>query len=237
MRTCPGCTDTHKFIYYRRLTPVPDTRDLLKALTQQRSNAGGDNTWNEDFTLHSTYDDAKSGANPWKCPGDSFNYDADFYGECSPDGNRVRDQYTKWDWYPGPQSDVVFYVNTPQDVGLEELDLATSEIFSSEHTDVDLGAVSIAGRTFVRESDNAIIMTGAGWDIWNRNGMGHYFSQPWEGDVDIEVHVSSFTNIVNKYAKAGTMIRADNSDDSTHVFGLLSGKQGICLRCRPRTPS
>mmetsp|Transcript_5337 Transcript_5337/g.9772 ORF Transcript_5337/g.9772 Transcript_5337/m.9772 type:complete len:97 (-) Transcript_5337:406-696(-) len=75
-------------------------------------------------------------------------------------------------------------------------------------------------------------MTGAGWDIWNRNGMGHYFSQPWEGDVDIEVHVSSFTNIVNKYAKAGIMIRADNSDDSTHVFGLLSGKQGICLSAR-----
>ncbi|KAL9182469.1 hypothetical protein ACHAXT_013121 [Thalassiosira profunda] len=230
-RICPGCTDTHKNIYYRRKTPITNC-NLLKHIVYQRGNdCNGQNKWNVDFSLHSTYEDAVSGDNPWQCPGDAFNYWAPFYGECSPSGAKVRDQYSIWSWFPGPQSDVAYYVNKPEGEGIQELDLTQSTRFHAGHTDVDLGDVGIPGRTFEND-DGSIHISGSGWDIWNTNDMGHYFSDLTTGDVDVSVHVSSFTNIRHGYAKAGIMLRSNNDDDATNVFALLSGSNGVGFQKR-----
>jgi hypothetical protein len=242
LRVCATCTDTHKKIWYRRLTPFanPDF-DLLDNIIYRRNDGNGDNRWGEDFSLHSSYDDAKTGANPWKCPNDSFNYGAPFVGNCSPDGTQVGNQYSIFSWRPGPRPDVAYYVNKPQTTGIQELDLeqvaladmpaGESSVLSSSWTDVDLGEVGIPGRTFEKE-DGSIVISASGWDIWGQNDMGHYLSQQWEGDIDVKVHVSSFNHIVNKYAKAGIMLRTDNSDNAMYVFGQLSGQNGIVMTTR-----
>jgi regulation of enolase protein 1 (concanavalin A-like superfamily) len=232
MRICPDCRDTHKYVFYRRLTAISNPNfDLLNNILYHRNTGDGDNVWNQDFTLHSTYDDAKTGANPWKCPNDSFNYGAPFVGNCSPEGNKVSNQYSIWNWFPGPQGDVAYYVNKPEGEGIAELDLSSSLRFSNLHTSVDLGTVSIPGRVFETD-DGAIHVSASGWDIWNRNDQGHYLSEPRMGDVDVKVHVSGFTGIVDGWAKAGIMLRSDNADDSTHAFGYLSGNQGVAMQSR-----
>ncbi|KAL7531765.1 hypothetical protein ACHAXR_005425 [Thalassiosira sp. AJA248-18] len=232
MRICATCTDTHKRIFYRRKTPVTDPNfDLLHNILYQRNDGGGQNRWNEDFSLHSSYDEALKGENPWLCPNNAFNYGAPFVGNCSPTGAKVTNQYSIFNWYPGPRPDVAYYVNKPEADGIVELDLSSSLRFSNIHTDIDLGMVGIPGRTFETE-DGALHITGSGDDIWSSSDMGHYFSEPASGDVDVKVHVSSFTGIVNKWAKAGIMLRSNNDVDAPHVFAMLSGRYGITVTSR-----
>jgi regulation of enolase protein 1 (concanavalin A-like superfamily) len=110
-------------------------------------------------------------------------------------------------------------------------------------TNVDLGSPGFEGKTFIMEPKSErrvlvegeggpIIVTGSGHDIWRHNDAGHFLSQPWSGDVDVIVHVSAFNDIYNAYAKAGIMLRADNSHDATHVFGSLSGTKGAIMTTR-----
>ena len=230
-RICASCARTHKNIYYRRLTPV-SSLNILYAILYRRDNGDGENVWNEDFTLHSSYEDAKSGANPWKCPNNAFNYGAPFYGECSPEGNRVRDQYSVWNWYPGPRSDVAYYINKPEDSGVQEVDLASaqSRFVGGTHTDLDIGNVGIEGRTL--DNNGTFHISASGSDIWNYADQFRYFSDVASGDIDVKVHVSAFTGIRNDYAKAGIMMRSDNSDDATHVFAQLSGRNGVTMTLR-----
>jgi len=234
MRVCVSCKKTHQYVFYRRLTPVTDPNfDLLSQILLQRNNAGGKHIWNRDFTLHSTYDDAFSGENPWKCPGDSFDYGDPFVGKCSPDGTRADNQYSIWNWEHGPRKDVAYYVNKPRDLGLATLDLNTSDRFSpSLHTDVDLGTVGIKGGT-LESDDGTLHMTGSGWDIWNNADKGHYFSEPFSGDVVVKVHVSSLkSDDLREWAKAGIMLRSDMSPDATNALLYLSGKKGVWFQSR-----
>ena len=129
--------------------------------------------WSKDFTLHSSYEDAKSGANPWKCPNNAFNYGAVFYGECSPEGNRVRGQYSKWDWYPGPRSDVAYYINKPEDSGVQEVDLASaqSRFVGGTHTDLDIGNVGIEGRTLATMAPSILVPQGMTSGIMQINSV------------------------------------------------------------------
>jgi hypothetical protein len=62
-RACPSCTSSHKDIYYRRLTSMPDDFDLLDTLMNNWFD--NDNVLNKDFSLHSTYIDAYYGVNGW----------------------------------------------------------------------------------------------------------------------------------------------------------------------------
>jgi len=232
MRICATCTDTHKKIFYRRKTPITDPNfDLLQSILFHRGDGNGQNKWGEDFSLHSTYQDAVTGNNEWECINDAFNYNAPFDGECSPTGAKIRNQFSIWNWYPGPRNDVAYYINKPEYEGIQELDLSTSQRYYNVQTDIDIGLVSIPGRTF-EAVDGALHISGSGNDIWHQADMGHYLSEPRMGDVDVKVHVTSFTGIANKYAKAGIMLRADNSDDANHIFAMLSGNSGVYLAVR-----
>ena len=82
-RVCPTCIETHKDIYYRRLTPMPDDFDLMDTLMNNWFDT--DNVFNQDFALYSSYMDAFYDDNRWTfCnfndPGIGFPRD------CGPDG-------------------------------------------------------------------------------------------------------------------------------------------------------
>jgi len=230
LRVCPHCRRTHRRVYYRRLTAPPTGFDILNNLLRYRNgNPATGNKWKEDFTLHSTYEDAVSGANPWQCKNDAFNYNAMFDGECSPSGARVGNQYSNWWWVPGPQPDVAFYVNAPQDSGPRDVDDDVNR--NAGETDVDVGHTSKPGNTL--EQDGTYHMTASGWDMWNQKDSFHYFSQPWAGDVDVKVRMSEFTNHANRhYSKGGLMLRSDNSPDATWVGNFLSYRKGVYFQRR-----
>ena len=91
------------------MTNITDPEfDLLHNILYERNNGNGQNVFDEDFTLHSSYADAVTGNAPWTCD-EGYNYGALFDGECSPDGSRTRDQYSKFDWFPGKSALVLFY--------------------------------------------------------------------------------------------------------------------------------
>ena len=99
-RACQSCIRTHMKIFYRRKTPVPDGFNLIDNILYREDDGGGFNVWGDDFSLHSTFDDALKNENLWKCPNDVYNYGTTFYGRCSPDGTQVnnqRSQFHKFD--------------------------------------------------------------------------------------------------------------------------------------------
>lgn len=66
-RICISCVnDTHKDIYYKRLTH-PGTINYTHLFENHwtLNTTGGNNTFGADFTLHSTFNDAQINTNPW----------------------------------------------------------------------------------------------------------------------------------------------------------------------------
>jgi len=235
MRICPDCTATHRKIWYRRLTPVPADFDLLSnILTYYSGTVPVGNKWKVDFTLHSSYEDAVSGANPWSCPNDTFNYYAPFVGNCSPSGASVTEQYSNWDWIPGPRPNVAYYINKPEDIGLRDYSDAIASTGGIDGlTDIDIGYLPGAtGNTW--EEDGVYYISGPGTDIWGQSDSFHYLSQPYSGDIDVSVRVASFANPY-WWAKAGIMLRANNNPDSPYAFMMLASKAGITSQNRYST--
>jgi hypothetical protein len=240
MRICPDCVDTHKRVFYRRLSGRPTDpnfdilHDILYRVPDSSSNVGGgDNTWGEDFSLHSTYQDAVDGTNAWACPDNAFNYRKPFYGNCSPDGTKVTEQYTVFSWYPGPRPNVAYYVNSPENTGIQDYMDNTALTRTTGMTDMDIAAVDggLEGNTL--ENNGTYHIYGAGEDIWHTSDEFHYKSQPYSGDIDVSVHLSSFSNPGGDgWAKMGIMLRSDNSPDATYAFNLMNGAGQICPQHR-----
>jgi len=236
MRACAECSDTHKRVFYRRLTKMPEDKDLLYCITETRGNCGGFNVWNKDFTLHSTYEDAVNGDNAWSCPNNAFNYGAPFDGECSPSGARVRNQWTVLHWSTPPQYNVAYYVNMPEDTSITEVEPVSDSTRRSQGEDdfvsEDVGNdVRIGGRVRLDE-DGKIYITGSGANVWHNNDDFQYYYKEVTGDFDITVNVASFDNIVNSNAKAGIMLRASTDHDSEYAQALLSGGVGLRFQSR-----
>ena len=65
-------------------------------------------------------------------------------------------------------------------------------------------------------------------DIQHYSDFGHYLSEVYSGDVDVKVHVSSFSGVrAHEWAKAGIMLRTDNSDNAANVYQFLSPNYGV----------
>ena len=221
MRICASCAATHKRVYYKRLTEVPAGLDLLRNILYHSSSAAASgNVWGTDFSLHSSYEDAVGGANPWKCQGNAFNYGAPFVGNCSPSGVQVSDQHSLWNWNYGPRRNVAYYVNKAETVA--------ESVFT---TDLDIGRPATEGATY--EDGGVTYISVGGSDFWNSVDSGRYASQSWTGDIDVSVKVRGITSPSNQdWAKAGIMLRSDNSPDAVNAYLLLSSKQGINAQVR-----
>lgn len=223
-RVCATCVDTHTHIYYRRLTPIGNEGfDLLDNLMYQRDDGDGENVWNEDFTIHSTYEDAITGTNSWKCPSDKYNYGASFPGDCSPDGTSVRYQGSRFPYYG--RTDVAWYVNKPEAYGIKAYD---ADDRNARFTDVDIGPLKKNGRTF-ENKDGTYHITSTG-RMGSQQDAFRFLSEPRTGDVLVDVHLVHFDG--PRYGKAGIMIRSDNSDNSEFVFASMYGDSVINMKVR-----
>ena len=100
---CESCISSHTEVYYKRLTDIPV--DLLTIIEEDWRSV--DNTFNIDFQLFSSYEDAVNVANPWTyCSFDGV--DQGFPGTCGPSGE-VLDQWINMNKNLG-QADVAIYV-------------------------------------------------------------------------------------------------------------------------------
>ena len=224
-RVCGDCVaPTHKEVYHRRFTDIPDSFDLLDHLMNGQNDASGNSVWNVDFQLYSTYEDAVNDVNRWPC-NNGFNYGAVFDGECSPSGVRSRNQWLKFSSAnSSPVRNVGIYVDKPEDVGVKGFRM--DGIWADE----DIGHPHLQGST--TENDGAYHMTCGGTDIWGRNDQGHFMSRKEHGDIEVVVHVDEIAPITNAWAKAGIMVRSNYDDDSMTAFGLLSGTNGVAFHTR-----
>lgn len=220
-RICPNCADTHKKIYYRRLTPIPDEFDLMGNLLYRGDNGANNNVWNVDFSIHSTYDDALSGENAWKCPNDSYDYGSGYPGNCSPTGAQVKGQAGRFN--KDEQRDVAYYINKAEYVGLQV----------SPSTVIKAGRNEAGGIALIDDDTGTIYLTGSGQDIWGNADDFNYYSQNAVGDQTVSVNLVSQSHIwFDQYSKAGIMFRVNDSPDSPHVTVALMGSRGICTFVR-----
>lgn len=96
----------------------------------------------------------------------------------------------------------------------------------------DIGDVAAAGSFF--SSGSEVILTGSGWDIWNKRDGFYFAYQPLEGDGEITALVSSVPN-THPWAKAGVMIRDNLGADSSNAFIALTPGNGAAFQWRSAT--
>lgn len=101
---CESCASSHREVFYRRDTTAPT--NLLDIIRKDWTSAS--NTFNVDFSLYSTYEDAVSGQNAWQYCG-GFNTEGQgFPGTCGPVG-ASEDQWINMELRNG-QPDVAIFV-------------------------------------------------------------------------------------------------------------------------------
>eukprot|EP00547_Thalassionema_nitzschioides_P003444 CAMPEP_0194201284 /NCGR_PEP_ID=MMETSP0156-20130528/1571_1 /TAXON_ID=33649 /ORGANISM="Thalassionema nitzschioides, Strain L26-B" /LENGTH=888 /DNA_ID=CAMNT_0038926421 /DNA_START=130 /DNA_END=2796 /DNA_ORIENTATION=+ len=84
MRTCQHCTDSHKTIIYKRLTPLPADFNVENLFINTWSSAN--NVLNVDFKLYNSMTFALADLMPWTyCSYDTPS--VGFPGDCGPDGS------------------------------------------------------------------------------------------------------------------------------------------------------
>ena len=111
-RKCRDCVSSHQDIYYRRFDGVgglPSNLDLLDTVKNNWFDSPN-NTFNVDFKLYSSYDDALNDTNAWTF----CNFDdpgVGFPRDCGPTGEVA----SQWNSFTGRggQLNVGFYVETP----------------------------------------------------------------------------------------------------------------------------
>ena len=228
-RTCSHCISTHKKIFYRRRTPIPDNFDLITHILYHSGDGGGNNVWKTDFDLFSTYDDALDDVNAWECPESDgvqkFNNNVQFYGECSPDGTKVRNQRSRFNQF-SDKHDVGYFVNKPEDLGLEIIE--TVPIKGRDYA----GGIALEDTT-----ENKIYMTGRGRDIWSNNDDFNYLPQEVNGDHTAIVHVGNLSSMWQGstpagWSKQGLMFRSSLDTNAAHFSLFLTGTEGVCAQGR-----
>ncbi|MGH9144819.1 MAG: FG-GAP-like repeat-containing protein, partial [Vicinamibacterales bacterium] len=96
----------------------------------------------------------------------------------------------------------------------------------------DIGAVGAAGNAEATVSTATV--TGSGADIWGTADEFHWAFRSATGDFSIETLVDSVEN-VNRWTKAGLMIRADSGAGSQHasLFATPTTEKGVAFQGRP----
>ena len=173
------------------------------------------------LSIYTTFFAQTDDKNPWKCPNNAFNYGAPFYGECSPEGNRVRDQYSKFQDY-NHKNDVGYFVNKAENIG--PITLETTKIQGRDYAD---------GIALQDPETGTIYMTGSGRDIWGQNDDFNYYDNAVEGDHTIIVHASDISSIQPaEWSKSGIMFRAGLETNDAHFSIFLTGGRRVCVQGR-----
>jgi hypothetical protein len=94
----------------------------------------------------------------------------------------------------------------------------------------DVGAVGAAGATSFDGS--RFTVSGSGSDIWNAADEFQFASQTLYGNFVLTVHVDSLQN-VDRWTKAGLMVREDLGAGSRHASLFVSPEKGVAFQRRP----
>jgi hypothetical protein len=167
-RGCASCYFDQQWLYYKRVTPIPQDLDLWYQLQYGRSStAVSGNRYGTDFLIYGSYEDAVQSKNAWNCP--AYNYNEGFPGNCGP-YNTVRSSQGSTFDNSGSRPDVAWYMEKR---GKTLTSLAQDESQLSELSEANLGAfsglitttvgdVKIPGRSYVDGDGTAMFMTTSG---------------------------------------------------------------------------
>jgi hypothetical protein len=216
-RLCPNCKESHKDIYYRRITPLPD--DMNFKFLLQSNWVSQDNTLGTDFRLFSSYSDALENdpAKSWTF----CNYDDNtgFPRDCGPTA-AVGCQWNSWT--RGTCSDgshVAFYLE-------KNTDFAPNVVPNTKQVGLSYG-----GNTY--ELDNTYYIQGGGYTRyqWGKDDNTHFSNDPMEGDFTMIGRVS---DINQNYpdSKVGFMVRESLDKGSLMAMITLSPKYGVVFTHR-----
>jgi len=221
-RVCIDCIESHRDIFYKRITPVitgvdnPATGlDHFWLLTSGHVQAVN-YTYGVDFQIYSTYDDAVNGDNEWGC--NVYSYNAFFPGNCRPDGGSINHVGSRF--YPrSGRQNVAFYVEKASgvDTGISIVD------------SVDIGPVLIPGTA--RKKDNAIFLTASGRDIWYDYDEFTFMEELVTSDVDMVVTIAHI-DYKQSWTKTGLMIRESLDPASRFILTGLMGTNGVSTQWR-----
>ena len=225
-RICPGCYVSHQHLFYKRLTPLPGTLNLIYQLTDGRETPDEltGNEFGVDFQIYSTYDDALLGVNPWICSStDGYQYEEGFPGNCGPaDVGETDYQRSIFDW-ESDRYNVAFF--------LEGSDPFTKLNATSFGTGISPSGRkrSFLGSAFSK--DGKIYMQSTGSDLWDEHDDFTFKHDKFIGDVVVSVKIESL-DYADPWTKAGLMIR-DSLDVGAKNFAvLLSGQNGDMVQYR-----
>jgi len=201
-RVCPHCRYTHRNIFYKRITPLPQGFDLLEDLKYEKG--GSEQTYGVDFELYSTYEDALAGANEWGC--ENYRKDKGFPGECNPEGGQTRDQESIFGSRSGQKQDVAYYVEKVPD----------------PYTYISPTPVGDkSGQGTMYTSGDEVVASGSGWFSGGGSESFDFFALPHTGHVTIEGKITEYNYPVTN-SRVGLMIRSGVDKDAPY-FALSLG--------------
>jgi len=217
-RVCGSCLDSHKHVYYKRLTPVPPALHVLSNIQFSSTIVPGQ-VYGQDFLLFSTYDDAldPTNAKAWPCRQANSTFP---YG-CGPLNQTYDDSQARlfYSWGVWGAQDVAFYIES----GFSG---------ATKIPGVDIGGASLPG--YALQYNNKIYVAssayGYGW-----KDTEFLMNQQSSSDVSIIVKVESMYFTPDRggnWSKAGIQIR-DSLDPNARYFALaVTGGNGIELSYR-----
>jgi len=131
-RACLNCYNSHKDIYYKRLTALPENFDILNLMMNDWLNT--DNVLNVDFELYSTYSDAVAGNQDARWTYCNYNdYGIGFPRDCGPTGY-VPHQWNSYYRGGGHAKNHAFFVEASPDFVYEAKNIAVGKTIAQSST-------------------------------------------------------------------------------------------------------
>jgi regulation of enolase protein 1 (concanavalin A-like superfamily) len=96
-------------------------------------------------------------------------------------------------------------------------------------TDADIGSVGVSGDASFLNGNFNLLASGS--DIWESADAFHFASRPLASDGSIVARIVS-VQYTDPWAKAGVMLRENNSAGSKYVFMGFTGQGGSVLQSR-----
>ncbi len=201
-RVCPSCSESHRDIYYRRFSPIPEGFNLLDTLMNNWFDTN--NVHNEDFALYSTHLDAYLDTNRWTF----CNFNDPGIGlprECGPKG-KVGSQWNAY-WRNGGNANYHAFMVPADPLFESKIEYPTLATFLGSEFSPLWKGIQTSGTT-VTHFDNGDYFT---YPSVNFGDLGttkailvHYARDNMGGKVEIRLGGPS-GNIIAEFSPAKTM--------------------------------
>jgi len=99
-------------------------------------------------------------------------------------------------------------------------------------TQTDVGGVGVAGTATY--ASGVFSVSGSGADVWNGADAFHFAYRTMSGDGELAARVTSVAD-VNRWSKAGVMIRETTAAGSAYAFMIVSPERGSAFQFRAMT--